>query len=226
MPPAPDTPAARDLPSFSSRLQRRAISTVFSIASGTSSNSSAISCGDLQVLLARCSGARRFGSPSSAPSWMQTRASCASKSSRAEEAHVVGRDDRHAAARPPDRARRCDVALLALAPGALQLEVVTIAEQREPAARARCAHRRRGRRRARGRHRRRARRTARSGRAGFARRASCDRSSRRRLLLAFEIRAAHQPREIPIADVVLTQQHQRRGLDALAVLRARAGRRR
>src|SRR5690606_24773754 len=48
-----------------------------------------------------------------------------------DEAHVVRRDDRHCEL---DRKleRPLDVALLALAPGALQHEVITIPEERQP----------------------------------------------------------------------------------------------
>ena len=49
------------------------------------------------------SAAARLASASSAPSWMQTRASCASNSARAQESHVVGRDRRHAVRRAPVR---------------------------------------------------------------------------------------------------------------------------
>ena len=63
---------------------------------------------------------------------MQTRASCASKSSRANEAHVVRRDDRHAAFDGEIERAAADNALR-LRARALQLEVVAIAEQREPA---------------------------------------------------------------------------------------------
>ena len=50
----------------------------------------------------RSSAARRLGSASRAPSWMQTRASCASNSARVRKAHVVGRDRGHAALAAPD----------------------------------------------------------------------------------------------------------------------------
>jgi hypothetical protein len=66
-------------PRRSARLQRRAISTVFSSASGRSANSSAISA----ALRRYCCGVYlrgRDGSASNVPSWMQTRASCDSKS--------------------------------------------------------------------------------------------------------------------------------------------------
>ena len=57
-----------DLPSFSSRLQRRAISTEFAIASGTSANSSRHLPRRLQILLRCCSDGGAWDHPSSAPS--------------------------------------------------------------------------------------------------------------------------------------------------------------
>ena len=69
------------LPRLSARLQRLASSTVFSSASGRSANSSAISSGDFRYC-SRVYSRGRLGSSSTRPVAMQTRASCASKSSR------------------------------------------------------------------------------------------------------------------------------------------------
>ena len=89
-------------------------------------------CGVLAGIAGRCSVRARPGSASNAPSWMHTRASCDSKSSRREEAHVVGGHHRHAVSTRATTARR-DVDLLAGAPDALQFEVVAVAEHRLPA---------------------------------------------------------------------------------------------
>ncbi|MNF88230.1 hypothetical protein D3C84_707190 [compost metagenome] len=67
------------LPSCTSMLQRLAISTVFSSASGMSANSSAISSGDLRYCWSEKLRGRR-GSSRTRPSPMQTRVSWASKS--------------------------------------------------------------------------------------------------------------------------------------------------
>ena len=76
-----------------------------------------------------CSAAAAPDRPAALPSWMQTRASCASKSRGVEEAHVVGGDHRHAvpAAAPATAATVSSSS--PGRPGALQLEVIAVAEQ-------------------------------------------------------------------------------------------------
>ena len=68
-------------PNKTSTLQRLAISTVFSIASGRSENNSSISSEDLKYCSSVYLCSRR-GSSKVTPSYIQTRASWASKSSR------------------------------------------------------------------------------------------------------------------------------------------------
>ena len=135
---------------------------------------------------------------------------------RANEAHVVGRHDRHAVV-GRHLQRAVDVALLGFAPRSLQLDVVTVAEQREPAfdglARLLFAavH-------------------DRATEIAVARAGKGDQpdevvgaepgaiDGRDTAVLAFQIRATDEAREIAVADVVLTQQHQRRRLLPLTQL--------
>ena len=147
---------------------------------------------------------------------MQTRASCASKSSRPDEAHVVGRDDRHA---EPDRQlqRARDAVFLARPARALQFEVVAVTEQFEPGLERRARFRS----------------TVAEQRAAdvaFARAGQRDqalcrvaiepRAVQRRAVLAlpFEVAARDQAREVQVAAPVLAEQHQSRRFVALVVV--------
>ena len=132
------------------------------------------------------------------------------------EAHVVGRDDRHAARhREPELAG--DAFLVAGAPGALQLEVEPVVEQREPRLE-----------RAPGlvvapREQRPAHVAFTSARQGdeSGRRVGIEPSalqSRAVTALAFEIRPGHEPGEVEVASRVLAQQYEAARLGPLALL--------
>jgi hypothetical protein len=158
----------------------------------------------------------RVASASCVPSWMQTRASWDSKSSRLTNRNVIRRDDGHARA-DCEVERAGDPLLLPGPPRALQLEVVAIAKEPEPVLERRtrfgdlsrqhgatdiafaCARKR----------------DETAGRIaihpGAADRRTVPRAS-------LEIRAAHESRQVAIAALVAAQQHETARLRALAVL--------
>src|SRR6218665_809709 len=106
MPPGVGKSGNCGLPSTSVRLQRRAISTVFSRADGRSANSRCISAADLKYwsrVNLRC----RRGLARMSPSAMQIRASWASQSSPPATCttYLAPRSTPFAQARPPGAAR-------------------------------------------------------------------------------------------------------------------------